>query len=440
MRTSRAELLACILPDDNPQRLLMPVRHSGSTVQSPTSAALADELAAFANSSGGVLLLGVGEPPQGVVGIPYPLLDAVERQVLKALDDLIQPPIDLLIERATLPDAQGVSRPVMRVEAPRSLFVHQSPGGYLHRVGSSKRPMSPEVLARLFQQRSQTRLIRFDEQPIATATLADLDYRLWQRFATERTQDTPEDLLQKLGMARMDTDGALRPTVAGVLMACRDPRRFIPNAYIQAVAYRGTSIDPAVGSAYQLDAADLVGPLDEQIAGACAFVGRNMRTMAWKDAGRIDVPQFHRTAVFEAVVNAVAHRDYSIYGSKIRLRLFADRLEIYSPGAIPNTMTVESLAYRQSARNEVLTSLLAKCPNSTPLGGEPGERRWIMEKRGEGVPLILSRSRALSGKEPTYRLIDDAELLLVIYAASDTGNARDSEEESRDAVDETESP
>ena len=85
----------------------------------------------------------------------------------------------------------------------------------------------------------------------------------------------------------------------------------------------------------------------------------------------------------EALVNAVAHRDYSIDGAKIRLRMFADRLELYSPGAIPNTMTVDSLPYRQAARNEALTSLLAKCPVSESEHAFTG-RSALMDKRGEG--------------------------------------------------------
>lgn len=96
--------------------------------------------------------------------------------------------------------------------------------------------------------------------------------------------------------------------------------------------------------------------------GACNFVLRNMRVPAMKraDGGREDRPQFDMLAVFEAVVNAVAHKDYSLSGFKVRLRLFEDRLEIYSPGMLVNTMTTDSLLYRQAARNEVLTSLLAR--------------------------------------------------------------------------------
>jgi predicted HTH transcriptional regulator len=276
--------------------------------------------------------------------------------------------------------------------------------------------MNPDYLARLFQQRSQARIIRFDEQPVPGATLDDLSDALWQRFASPRTSDSREVLLDKLAMARTDTDGEFRPTVAGVLMASADPRRWLPNAFIQAVAYRGADVLPQGNAAYQLDAQDISGTLDQQVLAACHFVKKNMRVQASKHEGRHDLPQFDLTAVFEALVNAVAHRDYAIHGAKIRLRLFADRLELYSPGAIPNTMTVDSLPYRQAARNEAITSLLAKC--SVPDNDRDfTERSAMMDKRGEGVRIILDSSERLSGQRPHYQLIDESELMLVIPAA-----------------------
>jgi predicted HTH transcriptional regulator len=142
-----------------------------------------------------------------------------------------------------------------------------------------------------------------------------------------------------------------------------------------------------------------------------------MKVAAFKHAqgGREDVPQFDMLAVFEAVTNAVAHRDYSMPGAKIRLRLFDDRLELYSPGMLPNTMTPESLPFRQAARNEALTSLLARCPVSDETLEH--HRSHIMDKRGEGVAIILTRSEQLSGKRPEYQLNDDSELKLTIFAA-----------------------
>lgn len=225
-------------------------------------------------------------------------------------------------------------------------------------------------------------------------------------------------------MARRDEQGTWRPTVAGVLMATRDPRHWLPNAFVQAVAYAGSTSVPATPEAqYQLDAKDISGPLDEQVVEACRFVVRNSRVGARKDMGRIDLPQFDVASVFEAVVNAVAHRDYSIYGSKIRLRLYDDRLVLYSPGGPPSTMDVASMMYRQAARNEIVTSLLARCPVPEE-AWLPTHRRTLMDRRGEGVPIILERSEALAGVRPVYRVIDDAELELTIFAAWHARGAR----------------
>ena len=277
--------------------------------------------------------------------------------------------------------------------------------------------MSTEYLARLFQQRSQTGLIRFDELIVDGVNVEDLAPSLWERFRTPRSDEDRDTFLRKLGIARSDGEGVTRPTLAGVLMASEDPRRWLPNAYVQAVAYRGDTIrTDSDKTPYQLDAVDVSGPLDRQIIEACRFVVKNMKTAAFKTMGRIDRPQYDVSAVFEAVVNAVAHRDYSVHGSKIRLRLFENRLELYSPGAIPNSLSIESLRYRQSSRNEAICSLLTKCS----LPDEPwltSDRRNIMEKRGEGVPIILDNSERISGRVPEYTSLDDSELLLVIWAA-----------------------
>jgi len=416
MFDSPKELLDKIRLGEDSLLELKEVRFAGARVSGPHRDSMADELAAFANGRGGICVLGIEDGTREIIGIPLARLDLVEDFVREVCTQSVEPALTPSIERLWLPASTGEEIAVIKVEVQRSLFVHKSPGGYLHRVGSAKRVMSSEFLSRLFQQRSQARIIRFDEQIVPGATLDDLAPRLWERFRTGRSSPAREDLLVKLGMARPD-DGRLCPTVAGVLMATQDPRTWIPNAFIQAVAYRGTSGVPSEpGEVYQLDASDITGPVDQQIVDACRFVMKNMSIAATKAIGRRDVPQFDMTAVFEAVVNAVAHRDYSIHGSKTRLRLFADRLELYSPGAIANTMTVDSLAYRQSARNEAITSLLARCPipDSAPF---KTNRVTLMDKRGEGVRIILENSAMLSGRAPEYRLLDEAELLLTIYAA-----------------------
>lgn len=416
---------------DTPEALLEKVRlgedqwievktmvFAGEKVKGPDRRDVADELAAFANASGGVFVLGVDDKTRDLVGIPLERLDLAERFAYELVRDLIKPPLFPRIERLLLAGTDGQSRPVIKIDVSRSLFVHQSPGGYFHRVGSSKREMEPEYLARLMQQRSQARLIRFDEQVVSDVSLGDLDPELIDRFRTTRTGGEVGAFLRKLGMARDDDRGELRPSVAGVLMASRHPEQWLRHAFIQAVAYRGEGVSGAADvPGYQIDAKDIVGPLDVQVVEACRFVARNMRMEASKTVGRHDVPQYDMTAVFEALVNAVAHRDYSMYGSKIRLRMFANRLEVYSPGALANTMTIDSLDQRQANRNEAIASLLAKCPVPSDISGLETTRSTFMDRRGEGVSIILDRSERLSGRRPVYELPDESELKLTIFAA-----------------------
>lgn len=184
----------------------------------------------------------------------------METLVRQACEESLEPSGISIIERMPLPNSAGVEKAILRVEIPRSLYIHQSPGGYFHRAGSSKRPIPPDYLGTLFQQRSQSRLIRFDETPVANATIHDLDEMLWNRFATSLTSDSTEQFLVKLGMVAKDHGGTWRPTVAGILLACRQPEKLLHNAFIQAIAYHGTEISPQSDKAYQRDARDITGP------------------------------------------------------------------------------------------------------------------------------------------------------------------------------------
>lgn len=392
------------------------IRLRGTKVGEPKREELADELAAIANTRGGVLLLGVNDKTHEIDGIPVDCLETVERWVYEICNDSIRPPLQFASFRMQLPDSLGDLKAVLKVDVQRSLFVHESPGGYFHRQGSSKRKMPPEYLARLFQQRSQARLIRFEEQPVPGSGIRDLSEDLWRRFTT-RSSEPSEVVLLKRSLLTKEENGDVRASVAGILLCSESPERFLPSAFIESVRYRGIRQD----SNYQLDAQRICGPLDQQIKRAMIFLKRNQTVSAVKRPYRVETPQFSDRAVFEAIVNAVAHRDYSVFGSKIRFFMFDDRLEIYSPGSLPNTVTVDSMALRQSTRNELITSLLAESPVAETTG-DVG-RGFYMEKRGDGVPIILNESEKLSGRRPVYRLIDDSELLLTIYAAR-----KDSEE------------
>ena len=387
------------------KRVLM----AGTKVTDPKRDDFADELSGMANGRGGTVVLGVEDRSREILGIPFERLDSVETWVREICNDSVKPPLDAAIRKVELPGATGDPIALLRVDVDRSLFVHKSPGGYFRRIGSSKREMSPEVLARLFQERSQSRVIRFDESAVPGTSQEDVDSDLARRFL-RRDADLTESALRKLRIIADDEEGFPRVTVAGVLMCTRVPGRWMPHAQIQAVSYTGERRDMN----YQNDARDLGGPLDAQVFEAMHFVRRNMRMGATKTTARVERPQYSERAVFEALVNAVAHRDYSMAGARVRLHLFRDRIELYVPGDLANTLTPDSMDLRQYSRNELIVSLLARCPASA--AGDVGRSR-LMDRRGDGVPIIIDESIALSGRKPEYTLIDNGELRLVIWAA-----------------------
>lgn len=406
------ELLKQIRLGEDSSLELKNLEYKSNQVSGPHRNSMADELAAMANAANGVFVIGVDDKSRSVVGIPEEKLDIVETWIRGICNDLIKPQLFCRIRKIFVVTDDEIEKIIIRIDVPKSLYVHKSPGGYFHRIGSSKREMAQDVLARLFQQRSQARMIRFDEQSVTTASRNCIEKKFWGKFRTSLSPSDDEEFLLKLKLLTQDEDGKICPSVSGILLATEEPREYITNAFIQAVAYRGIQRN----AAYQIDAKDIAGPLDAQISDAFKFVEKNMKVSAVKEPGRRDIPQFSMQAVFEAVVNAVAHRDYSIQGSKVRLHMFSDRLELFSPGAISNTMTIDSLSLRQATRNELLTSLLARCPIT--VDNYQGERKYIMDRRGEGVPIILYESEVLSGKRPEYRLLDGAELMLTIFAAN----------------------
>lgn len=359
---------------------LKEVRFRGARVDAPRRDVLADELAAFANASGGRLVLGVTDDRT-----PKPLepaqLDVVARLVGEVCDS-IDPALPYFVHRVPAPGDDPVG--VLVVDIPASYDVHA---------------------------RAQSDAASTDTRVVADTGVNTLRPELWRRYASSRVNEPAATTLAKLKFVK-NQNGVARATVGGILLASSEPREWLPNAYIQAVCYAGTRMD----GNRQLDAQDITGPLDEQIRQAVRFVVRNRRVAARKTPARTEVPQYSERAVFEAVVNAVVHRDYAVSGSHIRLFMFEDRIELYSPGGLGNSMTPADMRTSQFTRNELLASRLGQCPVGDATGA--GERLYFIERRGEGIGVIEGETFALAGAKPRFELHGERELVVTIPAAT----------------------
>ena len=378
---------------------------TGDRPREPRRDDWADEIASFANAGGGVLLSSVTDEGD-VLEMSRNQMNQLELLIAEVCTDSIRPPIRVNIFRRDTSEG----RVFLLVDVPEGHAQHDSPGGSFIRVGSTKRRMTSEERLRLAQRRGQASFLWFDKQTVDGTGFGTFDEVLWKPLISTEGAVEPELALEKMGLLAQDQNGTLRATVAGVLLCSSSPEHWLPNAGITATRYRG-----ADRASDQLDSQVIGGPIDKQVREALAFAVRNMSVAARKEPARQDLPQYSEKALFEALVNAVVHRDYSIRGSKIRLAMFDDRLEICSPGGLPNNLTVESMTERQSTRNEVLTSVLGRMN----VGGieAAGGRQFFMERRGDGVPIIRRETQELCGSTPDFRLVDEAELCLTIPAA-----------------------
>lgn len=362
---------------------------------------LAKELVAFANLSGGRVLLGV-ENDGSISGITRPDL---EEWVMNACRDKIRPAIIPFFE--TLRDVEP-GKDVAIVRVTRGFDVHslwhKTSNKYYIRVGSQSREASTEELARLFQQRGT---VRAELRPVSGATLEDLDRRrLRDYFSSIRQQDVPADNQETAWQALLiNTEIMIEEgvTVGGILLFGKTPNRFLPHAGIDAAAFLGTEKDYAARERTTLRGPmtplfDASGALVENglVEQALDFVRRNTPMTAKIENGRrVEKPTYSPEVLREAIVNAIIHRDYLLSSTDIELSIYSDRLEVISPGRLPNGITPDRMrAGCRASRNQVLKDVM---------------RDYLyMEHMGMGIPRKIILGMKMHN-ETVPELIDDQE-------------------------------
>lgn len=331
---------------------------------------LARELVAFLNLAGGTVLLGV-EDDATISGTTRSRLDEWVSELCRIK---IEPPIvpllswikdaepgrDVLAVRVTL----GPNKPYARV--------HDGRKTYFIRVNNTVREASREELERMFQASGR---LHYGLKPVPGADFAAFDLRRLKDYFIRVLRGSAPDDDDFLGWETLLTNvelmtenaGQRVATIDGMLLFGRATKRFVPQSGIRAICYPGTEPDYATladealrGPMVPLGSMDgtVVEPgLVEQ---AWDFVRRNTTPMSHLEGGRrIDRWEFPESVLRETVVNALVHRDYSIAGTDILLAIYEDRLEVQSPGRLPNTVTLEGMkAGMRYARNQTLVNVL----------------------------------------------------------------------------------
>jgi len=327
-------------------------------------ARLAQALTALANASGGALFIALGSGDRAEI-------EAVVERALQACLSC-EPPLVLPLPQPVEVDGAFY----VAVAVPPGLpQVYAAGGVYYRREGRENVALRPQALRELFLARATGSQ---ESLPAPGASQADIDWDAVRAYADTlpgRRAATPQEFLHQRG----GLDPAGVPTCAGILLFGRNPQQFLPAAEILLVRYPGT----AMGDTFLRETAR--GTLPQQILQAEAFLAANMRRGARIDAlARDERPEYPLPVVRESLVNAVAHRDYSIRGEEIRVLLFADRLEVYSPGRLPGHVTLENMLHERFARNQVIVQVLADMGFVERLGY--GIDRMLQLMQAEGLP------------------------------------------------------
>ena len=376
---------------------------------------LYDTLSSFSNQdSGGVLLFGLDEE-QGfqVVGV-YDLQD-LQKKVTEQCNQM-EPPV-----RAVFTVAEADGLPVCAAEIP-AVDLSERPcyykgegrvrGSYI-RVGDADLHMTDYEL---YSYEAFRKHLHDDERPIQRASLSTLNQDALQRYLLDRRVDRPGfgrlDETQQMEMLNITRDGA--PTLAAVLNFGIYPQGYLPQLGITAVVVPGKEIgETAQGDAARfLDNKRIEGTIAEMVEEALAFCKRNMKTRTIIDpqtGRRTDQTEYPISALREAILNALIHRDYSIYteGTPVQLDFFTDRLEIHSPGSLYGRTTVEQLGHsRPDLRNPALAVM--------------AETLTDAENRYSGIPTIRREMAAYSLPEPVF---ENRRSEFVVILSNETGQA-----------------
>jgi len=280
-------------------------------------------------------------------------------------------------------------RSVLVVTIPEGLGqVYGVEGRYVVREGSYRRALTPEEIRSLLSRRG---LFAYDREPVAGATRAHLDDARVRAYAARfpSAQEMGADALlaarDLLVRPAGDVDGPLVPSVAGILLLCADPQRFFPQARVAVVQYAGSTM----GESFLKQ--EIEGPVPRQLDEAEAWLVRNtLHAVELRGMDRIDRAEYPRSAVREAVLNALAHRDYGQRGDRVRIYAFSDRVEVHSPGGLGGPMRIDNLLEKRWSRNATLVQGLVALDIIEELGFGLDRMVAVMAEAGLPAPVFAN--------------------------------------------------
>jgi len=355
------------------------------------SDSIVKEVAAFSNTAGGSLFIGVEDNGE-ITGISE---EKFEEKIIQICRNNIIPSIIPVIEKYNIND-KVIFEVIIDRGRNKPYKVRTSNKFYI-RAGSVSIEPTTEELVRLFQEGE---IFHFEVKPVPGTSEADLNLNLFYDYCKNYRNYpvTDEDSVSLLTNLQFLSDEGYS-TIAGLLCFGKNISRFLPQSGIQLHRFSGTDVTSDV-----LENREMEGTIPFLIDSAIKFVASNTSVSSTvpEDGGqRIDLNDYDPLIVKEIIVNAFQHRDWSIFGQKIRIRMFSDRIEVFSPGKIPNTLNLKNILYGNSFyRNPLLSQIIKDYGYS--------------DKMGRGLLKVIRRSDELKLKQPVFET-DTASFTVIIF-------------------------
>lgn len=313
---------------------------------------LVPELAAFSNSKGGLLFIGVTDE-SGIQGLTIDDMGRINQLVSNAAKD-VKPPISVTTENIALPSGM-----VMVVDVPEGISKPYMDGNlhvWVKNSANKSKVSAREELLRMFQSSA---LVHADELPVNGSSAADVDQEFFDAFFEKEYSERVEDqdlsrvqLLENMNLAKNE-----QLNICGTLLFASRPQIRLPVFIVKAVAFPGVDIEDE----HYIDSKDINGKLSDVFQKVLGFVLANIRHVQNEQGiNSVGEPEIPRIVLEELIANALIHRDYFV-SAPVKILIFADRIEIVSPGHLPNNLTIENIKMGNSnVRNPILASFAPK--------------------------------------------------------------------------------
>ena len=358
----------------NEQELLKIIKGGESTTvqfkeRMPHPDSLAHELIAFSNSRGGIIIFGVNDKTGELHGLSFNEIQQINQQVVNIASQKVYPPVYLTTDTVSVKDNHLV---IISIEEGISKPYKDSNGTIYVKNGADKRKVtSNDEIARLLGSRN----LLADETEVFDTTIKDLDTWLFSEYFTKEFGMSYEDkgltLEQALVAKKVMRNNHL--TLAGLLFFGREPQAFRPAFTIKAVMFAGNEIG---NNNYRSKPEDLIGHIPELYKQGMLYVKSCIKYLQnGQGFNSHGVPEVSIIALEEVLQNALIHRDY-FKNAPVRLLVFDNRIEIISPGKLPNSLTVDEIKYGNPViRNNQITLFASRTLPYSGLGS--GLRRAL---------------------------------------------------------------